>query len=91
LASGTPVELLKSGEKCKILAYLSELKSFNSLIQTAVRVILAEKFKIVLKKMLLLVLPLPYRYENTFQTITQDVVDLEAKVNAHLKKMGFKV
>jgi len=30
------------------------------------------------------------RYENTLPTITQDVVDLEIKVAAHLKKMGFK-
>jgi len=42
LAPGTPVELLKSGEKRKILMYLSELKSFNNLIQEAVKVIFKE-------------------------------------------------
>jgi len=42
LASGTPFKLLKSGEKRKILLYLSELKSFNSLIQEAVKVIFKE-------------------------------------------------
>ena len=42
LASGTPVEWLNSGEKRKILMYSSELKSFNSLIQAAVSVILTE-------------------------------------------------
>ena len=42
LAPGTPVELLKSGEKRKILVYLFELKSFNNLIQEAVSVILTE-------------------------------------------------
>ena len=42
LTSGTPVVLLKSGENRNILVYLFELKSFNSLIQAAVRVMLTE-------------------------------------------------
>ena len=42
LAPGTPVGLLKSGENFDILLYLSELKSFNSLIHAAVKVILTE-------------------------------------------------
>jgi len=42
LAPGTPFKLLKSGEKRKILVYLSELKSFNNLIQDADKVIFNE-------------------------------------------------